>query len=68
MITSNYEALKHSKTPRLERVQWLENQVKELRQYHNKARQQKKQTIWLLINAYELLLDKCYQRMERVTA
>lgn len=67
MITSNYETLMHSKVPKLERVQWLENQVKELRTYHSKARQQKKITIWRLINAYELLLDKCYTRMAQIS-
>lgn len=68
MITSNYETLRHCKIPNHKRVQWLENQVKELRTYHSKARTAKKVSIWKLISAYELLLDKCYARMEGITA
>ncbi len=64
MLTSNYERLAHAKKINPTRVQYLEDTVKALREYHTRAREAKKPMIWRLINAYELTLDKCHARME----
>ena len=68
MITSNYEHLAHAKRINPKCVQYLEDTVKALREYHTRARPSKRITLWKLITAYEIRLDKCYARMEGLTA
>ena len=68
MIQSNYERLAHAKSINPKRVQYLEDTVKALREYHTRAKPSKRITLWKLITAYEVRLDKCYARMEQVTA
>lgn len=64
MLTSNYEYLRRSKNPSPERVQWLEDQIKELKSYHARARLAKRPIIQRLITGYEILHEKLTAKME----
>ena len=66
MLTSNYYTLRHSKTIRAQRVQLLEDQIKELKAYHARARLAKRPIIQRLITGYEILHEKLTARMEGV--
>ena len=70
MLTSNYERLAHAKRINPQRVQYLEDTVKQLRLYHTKLNKKpvKACIVWNMIVAYDDLLASLNSRMEGLTA
>ena len=68
MLQSNYYTLKHSKTIKAQRVQLLEDQIKELKAYHARARLAKRPIIQRLITGYEILHEKITARLDGIQA
>ncbi len=69
MIQSNYERLAHAKRINPQRVQYLEDTVKQLRLYHTKLDKKlvKACIVWNMIVAYDDLLSSINSRMEQAT-